>query len=505
MKQVEWGRRIASMLAALILLVGAACVTHAEDLSRIVVFRDGTSQQAQQDAVERSGSRVRNVLSLINGLAIDLPADRAAEALASLQAEPSVEGVYLDPTIAAQGEATVSAQGEGADGEGADGEGADGEGADLVIYINPVPAPPAEVYPWGLDAIGVPDTHARWPGFQGAGVTVAILDTGIDTTHPELQKNISGGVNARGDENQRDYRDLNGHGTHMAGIIAAALNRWGVVGAAPRARIYAVRVLDKNGGGKLSDLISGMGWVASRSDIRLVNMSLGFPGELVEEGSLKLLEQAVTALFKKGLIMVAAVGNRNPRVGAEGADGEGADTTCTRVALDEGAAGEGADGEGADGEGADSGAFCYRTTSVKYPAAFPQVIAVGATDIHNRVTPYTRSSDEIATHSVLAPGGDKTNGRILSTTKGGAFGEGSGTSQATAHVTGALALALQVRPDLSFQEALALLYETANTPSDLPEWWKGGGSPDAERMMKTFQTTIWKDDGGKNEKKDGKK
>ena len=76
-------------------------------------------------------------------------------------------------------------------------------------------------------------------------------------------------------QDSRNYRDDNGHGTHMAGIIAARMNRLGVVGVAYQAQIVAVKVLDQYGNGRLSDLINGLGWI-STNKIRIVNMSLGF-------------------------------------------------------------------------------------------------------------------------------------------------------------------------------------------------------------------------------------
>ena len=104
--------------------------------------------QVQQQVVARSGSRVLTLLSLINGVAIELPTQSAAQALATLQADPTVEGVYDDLTISGQ----------------------DG-GGDNVIVITPADPPTQEIYPWGLDAIHVPDVHQEDPGLKGAGVT----------------------------------------------------------------------------------------------------------------------------------------------------------------------------------------------------------------------------------------------------------------------------------------------------------------------------------------------
>src|SRR5262249_60137980 len=96
--------------------------------------------------------------------------------------------------------------------------------AGIVIYIQPVSPPAQETYGWGLTRIGIPQIRVDYPGLEGAGVKVAIMDTGIDRNHPDLKQNIIGGINAHAGENQSDYQDYNGHGTHMAGIIAGRVN-----------------------------------------------------------------------------------------------------------------------------------------------------------------------------------------------------------------------------------------------------------------------------------------
>jgi len=466
------------VIVSVIFIAGWAFAASGSNLRKIVVFVEGTPWQEQQQVIGRSGSRVLNILSLINGVAIQLPEPGTAQALSTLQADPTVEGVYDDPTIAAHGAASISADG-------------------IVIYIQPASAPTQETYGWGLEKIGIPDVHEDKPGLDGSGVKVAILDTGVDMNHPDLKQNIIGGINARAGADPSNYQDDNGHGTHIAGIIAARQNKKGVIGAAPHIRMYAIKVLDQNGAGQVSDLISGLGWVHAHK-INLVNMSLGFPQEW---GPYPALEKAIKRLYDAGVIMVASAGNRNPRSlpGAEGnggdgngGDGNGGDASCgsaQSLSPDE----KTAQGNGGDGNGGDGTTYCYQTTAVKVPAFYPWVIAVGATDEDDTVTDYSRSGPEMTDHGVVAPGGARHGAWLLSTNKGGGYGLGSGTSQAAAHVTGTVALALQLQRHLSFEDVLALLRGTSKDVlpflHDPPtSEWEGAGLIDAEGFLDAVKT-----------------
>ncbi|MBI5202485.1 MAG: S8 family serine peptidase, partial [Elusimicrobia bacterium] len=101
-----------------------------------------------------------------------------------------------------------------------------------------MPAQTIGEQPWGIRRVNAP---AAWAKTQGAGVRVAVVDTGIDMKHPDLAANYAGGYNATGDGAPMDD---NGHGTHVAGTIAAVKDEKGVVGVAPKAKLYAVKVLD---------------------------------------------------------------------------------------------------------------------------------------------------------------------------------------------------------------------------------------------------------------------
>src|SRR5205823_10178266 len=121
--------------------------------------------------------------------------------------------------------------------------------------------------------------HARevWPYTRGAGVNVAVIDTGIDFTHPDLRRAYAGGYNALSPADAP--RDDNFHGTHVAGTIAATDNGFGVLGVAPDVRLWAVKVLDQSGNGDSEHVVAGVDWVLSKKKELgghwIINLSLG--------------------------------------------------------------------------------------------------------------------------------------------------------------------------------------------------------------------------------------
>jgi subtilisin family serine protease len=402
---------VVCVLVSVILGGRGAFAKSADHLRRIVKFHGIDLKKPGDLATARSvvkGSKSNEVhpLWMINAMAVRLPTLNADQALESLQKHHNVEEVFDDLLSV----------------------------ADSAICIGQAIPPVPESYPWGLQMINVPAVHLQRPELRGSAVTVAVLDTGIDSSHPELSPRVAGGYNAL--VGGGSSADTNGHGTHMAGIIAADLenspsNGLGIIGVAPQVTLKAVKVLDQDGAGYLSDLINGLQWVYNNGSPRakVVNMSLGF------STNSPALWQAIQSLYTSGVIMVASTGNRCAP--SSGQDEGGGD--CQAGAL----------------------LNCDPAqTAVKYPAAYPEVMAVAATDIDGEITAYSLVEPQ---WDVAAPGGSKATGRILSTTIGG-YGEGSGTSQAAAHVTGAIALALQLDPGLSFEEVRLCLQATAEGP-----------------------------------------
>jgi len=178
-----------------------------------------------------------------------------------------------------------------------------GELSSSQILIEGQPTLLAETIPAGVAQI---KAHLAWDCSRGKAVKVGVLDTGIDSGHPDLASNYRGGISfVAGETSPMDY---NGHGTHCAGTIAAAINGSGVVGVAPAAYLYAVKVLSASGSGNWSWLIAGIDWCI-KNGVKILSMSLG-------GGSApSALEAMCNAAWSKGLLLVAAAGNSGGPVG----------------------------------------------------------------------------------------------------------------------------------------------------------------------------------------------
>lgn len=235
---------------------------------------------------------------------------------------------------------------------------------------------PAQTLTWNINKI---DAELVWPTGNNANpIKIGIIDTGIDLTHQDLAANIKDGINTIWPAyNTSSPKDDNGHGTHVAGIIAALNNSIGVVGAAPLADLYAIKTLDRRGSGFLSDIIEGIDW-AIANNIQIINMSLG------TSSNIQSFHDAVIKAKSAGIVQVAAAGN--------------------------------------------SGG------AVNFPAAYPEVIAVSATDSNNIIPSWSSRGPEI---DLSAPGVS-----IFSTYKGNKYSTLSGTSMASPHIAGTAALIL---------------------------------------------------------------
>lgn len=271
-------KRMFGALLVLVLLASSAPQVSAQPNGNrfIVVFKQGVGVDEQARVARAHGAVPVKPLRLINATVVTVP-DQAAKA--RLESDSSVLRVDDDVVVTAIDKPETTGKGK------------------------PRPSQPAQVLPWGIDRI---DAELAWATTNGAGVKVGIVDTGIDIDHADLMANIKGGVNAINPT--RSYNDDNGHGTHVAGTVAAANNTVGVVGGASAAELYAIKVLSSSGSGYLSDIVEGLDW-AIQNKMQVINMSLG------TSSNVQSFHDAVIKVYQAGIVQVAAAGNSGGPVG----------------------------------------------------------------------------------------------------------------------------------------------------------------------------------------------
>jgi type VII secretion-associated serine protease mycosin len=274
-------------------------------------------------------------------------------------------------------------------------------------------------YQWNLPVI---ETLEGWNISRGdESVIVAVLDTGIDLNHPDLRGKLAEGRNFV-DESAAPDDDV-GHGTHVAGIIAATVdNMEGVAGLSWYNRVMPVKVLDSTGAGSTYSVAQGIIW-ATDQGARVINMSLG---NYVDA---EFLHDAIRYAYDRDVVLIAATGNDN-------------------------------------------------TEQPGYPAAYPEVFAVAATDWNNEKSVFSNYGDYV---DVAAPGES-----IASTYYQQQYAALSGTSMASPHVAALAAMIRSVNPDLTNEEVMEIMRQTA---TDLGEPGKdkyyGYGLIDVKRALES--------------------
>ncbi|HAH31929.1 MAG TPA: hypothetical protein DCL44_06405 [Elusimicrobia bacterium] len=350
-------------------------------VDKIVVFKEPVAFGRIHSSITRGGGEITKELDIINAVVARFPSEESA-ALA-LSRMPGVELVENDdylyrlfaddemPGLPSLENFIIKAD-------------------EVVVKFStsrPVKQPVStQKLPWDIRRMGA---RAAWQQVTGRGVKVCVLDTGIDTDHPDLLPNYAAGSNFVNPGTPPE--DDKGHGTHVSGTIAAADNRFGLIGMAPDASLYEAKVLDSSGSGKTSWLIDGLAW-CKMNGASVANMSLG--NTQVSEA----LHKAIQAVYDGGMTLVASSGN-DPKA------------------------------------------------PVHYPAAYPEVIAVSASapgisdSSGTIITP-----ESLAAFSSIGPEVDMIapGQRIYSTARGGAYIMMSGTSMAAPHVAGAAALAVSL-------------------------------------------------------------
>lgn len=245
-------------------------------------------------------------------------------------------------------------------------------------------------YQWNLPIIGL---ESGWDISEGSeNVIVAVVDTGVDLEHPDFQGQLVQGYNVVEDTNNPD--DDNGHGTHVAGIISAATNNGeGIAGISWYSKIMPIKGIGSDGSGTAFDIASGIRWAVDHG-ASVINLSVGnyTPSDVLHE--------AVRYAFDRDVVLVSASGNDN-------------------------------------------------TQQPGYPAAYPEVLAVGAVDYTGQRASFSNFGDYL---DVVAPGVD-----IASTFPDNQYAALSGTSMASPHVAGLAALLRAANPDLTNQEIMDIL------------------------------------------------
>jgi len=416
---------VVGMVLALVLgLTGQALAAgeQGRPLQRMIVFTEEPAvNKAAKAAVEaHSGFVLENInLPGLSGLVVAIP-EHAKEPVTG------IAGV-----IAVEPDLVVSAVKGPPEGKGPKDK------------KDPYDHPP-EVLPWGVNHI---DADLVWGSEAniGSGVDVAIVDSGIDKQHPDLVANIAGGINYIGKGSPWKRRvdpdawdDEDGHGTFCAGVVAAADNEEGVIGVGPGISLWAVRVLDESGRGRLSDLIAGIYWAGDPANgIEVMNLSVGVEKDILEQypNDLAALEGACDYAEGQGVVLVGAAGN--------------------------------------SGNSAGTG------DNVIYPARFDSVIAVAATDSTD-----TRASWSSTGPVELAAPGVDIESTYLPTY--GGYAIGNGTSFAAPHVAGTAALVLASDDTLTNEDVRAILQATADSIG--PANWYGSGLVDAEKASTSIET-----------------
>jgi subtilisin family serine protease len=419
-RQKTWSAAFWTGAAVLALAAQAGAAGGAARAKRLIVsFKPGTTAAQREAAAKAMGLTINADLGDIDVAVLEKSSAFSPEDVVRAESIPDVlvveQDVYRNWLL--EGPASFQAAPlPGADEtwrslapalERSRAEPADGDGS----------ADASKNVPWGVARVDAP---AAWSSGQGAGVKVAVIDTGIDCTHPDLQCDFSAGTNIANPG--AEPMDDNEHGTHVSGTIAGRGASGGVLGVAPKAVLIPVKVLDADGAGSLSDIVKGISW-ATEAGVDVINMSLGG-----ETGS-PALAKAVKNAAAKGIVVVCAAGNSGPD-----------------------------------------------PDTVGFPAGYPGAIAVAASDPQDNVAGFSSRGAKVA---FIAPGVD-----VESTVPGGGYKKLSGTSMASPHVAGLAALAIErgARGPSGVRAAFKAAASKLCSSGCLPPTEEGAGLIDAAKL-----------------------
>jgi len=257
----------------------------------------------------------------------------------------------------------------------------------------------AETVDWGIDLLGI---KPFWRHTKGEGVKVAVLDTGIAMRHPDLKDAIADAKDFT--RSRSGVADVQGHGTGVAGIVAARENSSGVIGVAPKAKLLVAKVLDDDGAGRGEYIMKGVEW-AVKSGADIISMSLGSIDNVAG------LKKVIDAASKKAFVICAA-GNEGPDLG-----------------------------------------------TVNYPAKYESTVSVGAIDRRRKVAKFSSRGGRV---DIVAPGD-----RILCTYPPRGLARMSGSSMATPLVSGVVALMLSSGNASKIKTSKQLIKQLRSTAVDM--------------------------------------
>ena len=278
-------------------------------------------------------------------------------------------------------------------------------------------------------------------GLTGQGVRIAIVDTGVDATHPDLE----GRVAAQADFTGEGDGDGNGHGTHCASIAlgSGAASNGTYCGVAPGATLYAAKVLKASGSGMMSDVMAGVEWAVDQG-VQVISLSLGGSGPSSGDDA---LSETCDAAVDQGVVVCVAAGNDGPR-----------------------------------------------QYSIGSPGAAQKVITIGASNDQDTVASFSSrgpTADGRIKPDVVLPGVDIVAARASETSMGTPLNErytsASGTSMATPHAAGVCALLLEAQPDLTPEEVKSRLMSTT-VDLGATQYTQGSGRVDAYTAVHNTET-----------------
>ncbi|NLY43232.1 MAG: S8 family peptidase [Clostridiaceae bacterium] len=248
-----------------------------------------------------------------------------------------------------------------------------------------------EVIDYGVEMVGAP---LEWSETKGKGIKVGVIDTGIDLNHDDLKGRIKDYVNFTTSD-RKDVNDENGHGTHVAGIIAAEQNGKGIIGVAPEADLYIAKAFDKNGTANFESIRKSIEWMIEK-DVDVINMSFS------SDTATREYQQIISQAYANNITMICAAGNEGLSKGGKG-------------------------------------------DTIGYPAKFAETIAVTAVDLNKRRADFS----SVGPAAEIAAAGKE----IYSCYKNNSYATLSGTSMATPIITGAVAI-LQAKGRIRYKRRL---------------------------------------------------